>query len=387
MPSSLCPGCGEHAINLITSTCEKCRDNFQGIDPTELALLRELHGAVGPLRDALTIMVAENFQDYPRACTCDRKLNDPHATDCPAGKNARRYLVHLVQPRQEREAQQRIEEQADQQAEAIRRALKDNPTALEEFEAAGLTKEWAESFFASQNPDERTICPECARPMEPDGDKHVVCGPCGLRLVKDVSDAVPPGGRDVEVWHCTACDQCFTFQRLDMLPQAVVLSGDEIPPTSCLACGGKLEQWACYRPFPAEAAMAIMGKRKPEEHQPIPKAPEQVARVNEIAERFNDLLELYHLGPFEPVDDDRNIYKLATEVAYEINGHRLILEVPDPWLETHMLEEYLGLTIVGNLEELGHVSGPETARVVDEPDRTNPELLDHYHQGRFGKKN
>lgn len=316
MVSSLCPGCGEHAIGLIDHTCQKCGDKWGGVWP-QIKLLQAMFKEMGPLRDALAIMVAERIADYPKACTCGDSDTTPpgeaHKETCPASKYGERYLEHLYRLPKEREALKKAEEYMDQQTEAIRRAVPftkedvkfvaelreklhgkpdvegevvnltpDQVDAMsEKLDAAGFTSEWAnqlghltpeqqERFIdyaidksvLLDHVDIRTMCPECGKFMEDaeDSDLHVVCKPCGVRLIKDVTDAVQPGESEVEVWHCPICDNCYTFRRLDLFPDAVVLAGDPIPPTTCFDCGSKLMQWACYRPFSASQAFKLAGR-------------------------------------------------------------------------------------------------------------------------------
>ena len=216
MVSSLCPGCGSHAVNLITYICYECGDRWAGVWD-HIELLRGMFEEVGPLRDALLIMVVENQREYPTGCVCG---NEIHGSTCPASKDGERYLEHLY-----RRPAQKDEE-----------ATKDNIDS-----------------------DVRTHCPECGMQMRLDGG-YSVCDPCGVRLVTDVSDASPPGSTDIEVWHCPKCDQCYTFKRLDLFPDAVVLAGDSVAPTTCYRCNGKLEQWACYRPLSAAQLFKLAGR-------------------------------------------------------------------------------------------------------------------------------
>ena len=77
-------------------------------------------------------------------------------------------------------------------------------------------------------------------------------------------------------------------------------------------------------------------------------------RVQIITQRFNALLaEVSDLGPLEPKGDDRSIYGLKTEVAFELPGHVLTLEVPDSLLETPgKLDAYLVSTIAAALQKI-----------------------------------
>lgn len=368
MASSLCPGCGEHGLNYITRTCEKCGDRYGDTSKADLMLLQELHKALGPLRDALALMVAEHFEEYPNGCTCKDGDTKPrpatgHHDTCPASKNAVRYLEHLFRRKQEREAQVRIEQRTREQAEAIRKAIRGddveaNPTPEQleawskKLDAAGFTSEWADQFGRITTPEQaarfvhyalggkpedlRQRCPECNGPMAPDGDAHVVCKPCGVRLVYDVSDAEVPGTRDIEVWHCPTCDQCYTFRRLDIAPRAVVLAGDGAPPTSCFACGGKLRQWSCYRPFvptPAFTGDNIEGAIK---------TSMRGLEADEHAELTMDMVR-----------------EAAAAMPRDPRG-------PFP----HLAEAERDLL------------GP----AAREPDKADPELLAEYMEGRFGDK-
>lgn len=313
MISSLCPGCGEHAINYVTRICEKCGDKWGGVW-AHLKLLQAMAEERGPLRDALLLTVAEDIATYKTGCTCGENDTTPpgekHKETCPASKYGERYLEHLYRLPKEREAVQKADEYMDQQTAAIRRAvpfteedvrfvaeLRAKLRGSEEEEvmlspeeiahldkkldAAGFTSEWANGLgkltpeqqerfidyaidksILLDHVDIRRMCPECGKAMKDadDSDLHVVCEPCGVRLIKDVTDAVAPGEGEVEVWHCPICDNCYTFRRLDLFPDAVVLAGDPVAPTTCFDCGAKLMQWACYRPFSASQAFKLAGR-------------------------------------------------------------------------------------------------------------------------------
>ena len=77
-------------------------------------------------------------------------------------------------------------------------------------------------------------------------------------------------------------------------------------------------------------------------------------RVQIITQRFNALLaEASDLGPLESKGDDRSIYGLKTEVAFELPGHVLTLEVPDSWFEVpDQLDAYLTRTIAAALQKI-----------------------------------
>ena len=76
-------------------------------------------------------------------------------------------------------------------------------------------------------------------------------------------------------------------------------------------------------------------------------------RVRTIVERFNALLaDASDLGPFEP-SGALSIYRLKTEVVFELPGHVLTLEVPDLLLETPgQLDAYLVSTIAAALQKV-----------------------------------
>jgi hypothetical protein len=396
MVSSLCPGCGEHAINLITQRCEKCGDKWSGVWE-HLKILQKLHAEMGPLRDALTIMVAENFVEYPRGCTCTETDTTPpgekHTETCPASKYGERYIEHIYRKQQEREAQAQAEENIEAHAEALRRAkpytdddvkfvaeLREKlhggtdvegevvtltPEQLqamgEKLDAAGFTKEWADNL-GKLNPEQqqrfidyaieksvlldhvdiRQLCPECGKAMQPDG-VHVVCEPCGVRLIADVTDAVAPGEGEVEVWHCPICDQCYTFRRLDLFPDAIVLAGDPVAPTDCFDCGAKLMQWACYRPFSAHQAFKLAGRALDGSLLP---------RMDGEAKRR------FAADPDEP---DLTMDKVRDAVKAMPRDPR----GPFP----HLAEAERDLL------------GPAA-----DPDQTDPELIDEHLRGRFGSK-
>jgi hypothetical protein len=225
-----------------------------------MKLLRSMHAEMGPLRDALVYMVAENMGDYPTGCTClqhehKRKPKNGHLDDCPASKHGSRYVEHLYRRRKEREAMQRAEEHLAEQERVLEKAFGQDDVEFVadlkgKLEKAGLTD------------DVRTRCPECHKKMIEDG-VHMVCAPCGVRIIKDVTDAEVPGTNDVEVWHCPACDQCYTFRAVKLFPTAVIMAGDEIPPTTCFACNGALEQWTTYRPIPRDGMLKLMGRVPP----------------------------------------------------------------------------------------------------------------------------
>lgn len=243
MATSLCPGCGEHAINLITMQCTRCGDSYAGMSTAEMSALREMFKAAEqPLRNELLFFVSSNPEEYASGCTCGvakRRATgqaDPkaeHSKKCPAGKHGARFIEHLYYRR--------------------------NAINARKLDAAGFTREWAdklgtldeqqaERFVELAIGDVRTRCPECDAPMVPDGE-HVVCEPCGVRLIADVTDAAPLGGDPVEVWHCRACDHCYTLRRIELLPTAIVLAGDDHIPIRCFGCGERLEQWSVFRPL------------------------------------------------------------------------------------------------------------------------------------------
>jgi hypothetical protein len=99
----------------------------------------------------------------------------------------------------------------------------------------------------------------------------------------------------------------------------------------------------------------------------VPERTDHKGNLKKIVERFNAMLAQYKLGPFEPTADDRNIYRQATELCFEINDHRLLLEVPDTWLEepTNMLDCYLGQTIALNLKEMGMQGSKGSSSIVE----------------------
>jgi len=268
MPSSLCPACGDHAINLIDHKCGSCGNSFDGIPRSEMELLRAMLSEMGPLRDALTIEVAQNVSEYATGCVCGegnkvpRPARPKHKKDCPASTHGVRFIEHLYRRKKEREERAAIEESEQKQAALLERAF----GRQEDVEFIADLREKLhldpacepEAPVISTSEDIRTECPECGGALAIDGE-HAECKPCGLRLFWDVTGAQVPGSREVEVWHCPSCDQCYTFQRLDLFPYAVILAGDEIPPVNCFGCGGRLEQWTTFRPFPRTSEILLSG--------------------------------------------------------------------------------------------------------------------------------
>lgn len=334
MPSSLCPGCGEHEINLVTKVCGACGDTYEGVGNDTMQLLRSMLKEMGPLRDALVLMVAEQISDYPKGCICKdgerEKRIGVHRDDCPASKHGDRYVEHLYRRRQEREALQRAEAHMADQERLLEKAFSDDDVefvadlkgklegaglaersleddidahrALLEEDEPVLTREemsakldetgFTSAFVEAQGKftpkqaerfldfaldkgtkiediDIRTGCPECGHLMDDDGELHVICRPCGVRLIKDVTDAEPPGTHDVEVWYCDKCDQCYTFRSVKLFPTAVIMAGDDTPPTTCFACNGPLEQWTTYRPLSRDKMLKLMGHDPDREHGPL----------------------------------------------------------------------------------------------------------------------
>jgi hypothetical protein len=71
-----------------------------------------------------------------------------------------------------------------------------------------------------------------------------------MSLVKDTTSAIDFASelQPLEVWHCPACNECFTFRQIP-IAHATVLAGDDKVPVACFNCNGPLEQWSVIRPF------------------------------------------------------------------------------------------------------------------------------------------
>lgn len=108
-----------------------------------------------------------------------------------------------------------------------------------------------------------------------------------------------------------------------------------------------------------------------EDHPPSPVVDKQAANVKQIADAFNEVLERYQLSPMQPIDNDRNIFKSTTELAYQVGDNRLMLVTPDEWLEdTDKLEAYLTQTVLVNLSLLRDADSKTEHKVASDVFKT-----------------
>jgi hypothetical protein len=83
------------------------------------------------------------------------------------------------------------------------------------------------------------------------------------------------------------------------------------------------------------------------------------ARVQQITERFNCILEQYQLESIKPYANDRDIYRQTTELAYKFGDNVLLLSIPDIWLkcDRDKLDCYLEQMIAVNLDLIRKCDG------------------------------